>query len=512
MPTVTVIQPTITEEKSRIIRCAAYCRVSSDSEDQLNSFMAQLKYYENFLADSETEKLINVYADEGVTGTCEDKREDFQRMMNDCRKGKIDRIYTKSISRFARNTKDCLKNIRELKSLGITVFFEKENIDTANMPDEIMITIMGGLAQEESTSLSQNMRWSVQKRMQNGTYKIARPPYGFDIIDGNLAVNENQAQIVSQIFNWYINGCGLQKIADILNEHNVPSSQKQTKWTADIVKYILKNERYIGDAVFQKNYVTEALPHLKRRNYGEKPKYYVTNTNPQIIEKNVFETVQQLLKERHKSYSNDGHLMSGKIICAKCGATYKFKKCGEKFYWTCRTHDKKSDLCENGRILESRIHDAFIALHNKLFYNYKQILVPMQIALQDLKLRRFNGNSNVMEIHKEIAKLKEQTHVLARLKTKGFLDNAKYLEQTAELNAKVNKLQLELKKITHLDDEDETLDQIEMLIDYFEKQDVPITEFDESAFEFLINKIVIINQTKLEFHVIGGLKFTEKIC
>lgn len=125
MSTVTVIQPTIAEEKSRIIRCAAYCRVSSDSEDQINSFMAQLKYYENFLADSETETLINVYADEGVTGTREDKREDFQRMMQDCRRGKIDRIYTKSISRFARNTRDCLKNIRELKSLGITIFFEK---------------------------------------------------------------------------------------------------------------------------------------------------------------------------------------------------------------------------------------------------------------------------------------------------------------------------------------------------------------------------------------------------
>ena len=511
MPTVTVIQPTITEEKNRTIRCAAYCRVSSDSEDQLNSFMAQLKYYENFLADSKTETLINVYADEGVTGTREDKREDFQRMMSDCRKGKIDRIYTKSISRFARNTKDCLKNIRELKSLGITVFFEKENIDTANMTDEMMITIMGGLAQEESTSLSQNMRWSVQKRMQNGTYKIARPPFGFDIVDGNLVINDAQAQIVNQIFNWYISGCGLQKIADILNENNVPSSKKQTKWTADIVKYILKNERYIGDAVFQKNYVTESLPHLKRRNYGEKPKYYVTNINSQIVGKEVFETVQQLLKERHKPYSNNGHLMSGKIICVRCGATYKFKKCGEKIYWTCRTHDKKSDLCENGRIIESKIHNAFIALHNKLFYNYKQILVSLQTALQGLKLRQFSGNSNVMEIHKEIAKLKEQTHVLARLKTKGFLDNAKYLEQTTELNAKVNKLQSELKKITHLDDEDETLDQIDMLIDYFEKQSDPISEFDESAFEFMIEKIMVISQNELEFHIIGDLKFKEKI-
>ena len=127
-------------------------------------------------------------------------------------------------------------------------------------------------------------------------------------------------------------------------------------------------------------------------------------------------------------------------------------------------------------------------------------------------MRRFSGNSNAMEIHKEIAKLKEQTHVLARLKAKGFLDNAKYLEQTSELNAKVNKLQLELKKITHIDDEDETLEQIEMLIDYFKKQDDLITEFDESAFEFLIEKIVVISQNELEFHVIGGLKFTEKIC
>lgn len=159
-----------------------------------------------------------------------------------------------------------------------------------------------------------------------------------------------------------------------------------------------------------------------------------------------------------------------------------------------------------------KIKSAFIKLCNKLIYNYNHILLPLQTALQDLKLRRFSGNSNVMEIHKEIAKLKEQTHVLARLKTKGFLDNAKYLEQTAELNAKVNKLQSELKKITHLDDEDETLDQIDMLIDYFEKQSNPISEFNESAFESIVEKIVVISQNEMEFHIIGGLKLTEKIC
>lgn len=178
-PNVTVIQPTIVAKQEQKIRCAAYCRVSSDSEDQLNSFIAQLKYYENFLADSKTETLVNVYADEGVTGTREDKRSEFQRLMKDCRKGKIDRIYTKSISRFARNTKDCLKNVRELKSLGITIYFEKENIDTANITDEMMITIMGGLAQEESVSISQNMRWSIKKRMENGTMKMCTALFGY---------------------------------------------------------------------------------------------------------------------------------------------------------------------------------------------------------------------------------------------------------------------------------------------------------------------------------------------
>ena len=153
-PNVTVIQPKITEDKNCKIRVAAYCRVSSDSADQLNSYMAQMRYYESFLSGSDTEILVNVYADEGITGTRMDKRDDFQRMLKDCRRGKIDRIISKSVSRFARNTKECLMVIRELKSLGITVMFEKECIDTANISDEMMITIMGGLAQEESTSIS----------------------------------------------------------------------------------------------------------------------------------------------------------------------------------------------------------------------------------------------------------------------------------------------------------------------------------------------------------------------
>lgn len=289
MPTVTVIQPTIAEEKSRIIRCAAYCRVSSDSEDQLNSFMAQLKYYENFLAESKTETLINVYADEGVTGTREDKREDFQRMMSDCRKGKIDRIYTKSISRFARNTKDCLKNIRELKSLGITVFFEKENIDTANMPDEMMITVMGGLAQEESTSISQNMRWSIQKRMQNGDYVLPHAPYGYRMENKQLVIVEEEAKIIRFIYDCYLKGSGTESIANLLNQQPDKMINKK-KWSCVAVRYILMNEKYTGNSLWHKT-CTTTFPYKTVVNNGYEEKYYVENTHDAIIPQEQFDKV-----------------------------------------------------------------------------------------------------------------------------------------------------------------------------------------------------------------------------
>lgn len=511
MPTVTVIQPTITEEKAVKIRCAAYCRVSSDSEDQLNSFMAQTRYYEKAFENSETEQLVDIYADEGITGTREDKRDEFQRMIKDCRRGKIDRIYTKSISRFSRNTRDCLKNVRELKSLGITILFEKENIDTDNMTDEMMITIMGGLAQEESTSISQNMRWSIQKRMQNGTYKNATPPFGFKKVNGDLEVDENQMQIVRQMFEWYVSGYGLQGIANKLNSMNIPSSKQSVLWKADNVKYVLKNERYIGDALFQKSYVTETLPHIKKRNYGEKQKYFAIGVNQQIVDKETFYAAQMLLKSRHRDFEINAYPLSKKVFCGKCEATFKHRNRKSGAYWICRTHDVNASDCENGSIPESKIYLAFICLCNKLWYNYQTVLIPLQTALQDLKLKKYSGQTQVMDIHKEIAKFREQTHVLARLKTKGFLDEAKYIEQTNELTAKINKLQTELKKLTRFDDEDGTLDQIDMLVNFFEKMKNPMIEFEESAFESIVDKIVVIDHHELEFHLIGGLKFKEKI-
>lgn len=276
---------------------------------------------------------------------------------------------------------------------------------------------------------------------------------------------------------------------------------------------MLINEKYVGDQLFQKYYTTDTLPFRQIVNKGERNQYYYSGRHEPIVSREIFDKVQQLLHEHRDSFKGirHDHIMSKKIYCGECGATYKLKCRNNKSYWVCRIHDAESEKCTAKQIKETRITSAFIRLYNKLLYNYNQILLPLQTSLQDLKLRRFNRNSNVMEIHKEIAKLREQTHVLARLKTKGFLDTAKYLEQTTELMAKINKLKSEIKKLTRSDDEDETLEKIEMLIDFFEKREHSITDFDESAFEFLIEKIMVINQNELEFYVIGGLKFTEKI-
>ena len=323
-PNVTVINPTITEDKESKIRVAAYCRVSTNSEDQQNSLMAQMRYYENFLADSETERLVSVYADEGITGTRMDKREEFQRMLKDCRRGKIDRIIVKSISRFARNTKDCLSVLRELKELGITVMFEKENIDTANITDEIMVTVMGGLAQEESASIPNNVRWGIRSKMKNGTVKFHSAPLGYDLYEGSLVINKREAEIVKSIYKMFLSGMGYDSICRELNESKVIKNDKETKWFPTSIQYILTNEKYIGDSLWQKNYNT-SMPYRKVRNKGALEKYYINNTHEAIITREEFEKVQELIEQRKHPNKNliNNYPLSKKIYCGKCKKIYK---------------------------------------------------------------------------------------------------------------------------------------------------------------------------------------------
>ena len=486
MPTVTVIQPKSADNEQRLLRIAAYCRVSSSSDDQLDSYNAQLTYYSHKFENSENEILIDIYADEGITGTSENKRTEFLRLIDDCRKGKIDRVYTKSISRFARNTRDCLKNIRELKSRGITIMFEKENIDTANINDELMLTIMGGLAQEESISISQNLKWSFRHRCKAGNIKAWSAPFGYAIEKGKLVINTQQSFIIKKIYEMFLSGNGYQKIAEYCQANY---SEYKSSFSYYGIRYILSNECYIGDSLYQKD------------------KYLLTATHSPIITNDVFEKAQQIIASRKHQLKQRDTDFKPNIICGSCGSRYKFKECKNEPFWVCRKHDAAAANCISKRIRETNIKRSFIKLFNKLYNNIQHLLVPLHDSLHYLETTETTGNQNIIELRSNILQLKEQLRVIATLRTKGFINEVKYKEQINDLTAKINKLNKDIRLLSQSDDT--ILKDTEMLIDYFKKREHIMVEFEPQAFEFLIDKIVV-NGNELEFHIIK-LVFAEKI-
>ena len=250
MATVKVIEPQAIQPER--LRVAAYCRVSSDSKDQLHSYAAQIRSYTEEIAQHDGWELVDVYADEGLTGTRMDQRDDFNRMMRDCRKGKIDRVLVKSVSRFARNTKDCLSALRELSTLGVSVQFEKENIDTKTLTTELMVSVSGSLAQQESISISANQKISYQRRMERGEFITCSAPYGYRIMDKkNLEIIPEEAATVQWIFDAYLNGRSAEWIADQLTRRGIENTNTRKPWTAYGIRYILRNEKYVGDALGQ---------------------------------------------------------------------------------------------------------------------------------------------------------------------------------------------------------------------------------------------------------------------
>lgn len=289
-------------EQPDIIRVAPYVRVSSMSDDQLHSFHVQYNYYYDMVTSKPGWQLVDIYADEGLTGTWADKRDDFNRLVADCRAGKVDRVIVKTVSRFARNVEDCLKYIRELRASGVSVYFEEEGIDTAEMPDETILAIRGVQAQHESSVISKNVRWSYQKRMQSGTFITSHAPIGYKLINNTLVIDEETAPIVCRIFAEYLGGTGSLKIAHELNAEGITTGEG-CRWTATAVKGVLKNEKYTGNALLQKSYTTTTLPFTQKRNHGEMPQYYVEDSHEAIISNAEFQRVQELMEWRRQFYT-----------------------------------------------------------------------------------------------------------------------------------------------------------------------------------------------------------------
>ena len=341
-------------------RVAAYARVSSDKDAQLHSLSAQVSYYNSYIGSREDWEFAGVYADEALTGT-KDNRPEFQRMLADCRDGKIDMIITKSITRFARNTVTLLATIRELRDLGIDVYFEKENIHTLSADGELMITLLAAYAQEESFSVSENQKWRIRKMFEQGRPNTGRM-LGYRLKDGVLEIVPEEAEIVKMIFDDYLSGMGRNLIVKKLIRMGVPTLSGG-QWRESTVLGILTNEKYTGDMLLQKTYSVDHLTKKQMINHGERRRYYIENSHEPIIDKETFTKVQQELARRAEKFPNTAqktkeYPFTGLIRCGFCGKYFRRKitASGTKYakpVWICPTFNTYGkDICSAQQIPE----------------------------------------------------------------------------------------------------------------------------------------------------------------
>ena len=401
---------------------------------------------------------------------------------------------------------------RLLKEYGVSILFEKENIDTAYMSSELLLALSGAQAQEESISISKNMRWSVQRRMKSGTYLSSSTPYGYELKGGEFHIIESEAEIVRLIFRSFLSGMGKKAIADMLNERNAPKRFGFTTWRINTVGYILTNERYIGDALFQKSYTTDTLPFICKLNRGKKAQYYVEDMNPPIISKADFEAAQKLIEKSSIEQRSDVVFrpLTQKIRC-KCGAVYTPITVNGKQYWGCKTHDFDSQKCDSRRIPEKEIYDAFITMVNKL-RNCRAEILPAAVAQTErLQMKAGGTAARIKEIDKEIAELNNKNLVLARLNTKSILRPAEYAEQSGAINSRVNALRAERLQLLKKQDENSILSGLRRLNDFLMSMENPVTEFNADLFAYMVETITVPTDKSLCFKLIGGLPITEKI-
>lgn len=496
------------------LRIAAYCRVSSDSSDQINSFLAQLNYYTTIVSAKDSWTLADIYADEGITGTSAEKRPDFQRLLSDCRKGQIDKILVKSISRFARNTTDCLTTVRELKTIGVGVCFEEQNIDTSNMSGELLTAVFAGIAQKESESISGNMRWSYKRRMENGTYIPSVLPYGYIRTDGKIEIDEERADVVCQIFKWYLSGHSTDMIAGMLNTRQIPSRYGGVRWSQTAVRYILTNEKYTGNSVWQKYYTTDTLPYQHPRNRGQRESYYAENTHEPIVSMEDFTAAQKLMAQRRELLTPEQDIpypFRKKIYCGACGTVFRRKIVRGVIYWVCMRHDKKgNDFCPVTQVPEHRICEAFLRLYYKLKVHGEGILTQMMSDLRAIREHRMLWSEDVIELNKQISDLNDQNRMLADMYRAGLVDSDLFISQSNGLASQLQATKREKDRLIGVRN-DNTMEQTKTLLEELETMPDFLSQFDGEIFETLVEKITVEHGGLLRFYLKNGLRLTETL-
>ncbi len=400
-----------------------YARVSTDNEEQEDSFERQVEHFTKVINSRADWEFGGVYADPGITGTRADKREKFQKMMNDCRAGKINRILVKSISRFARNTVDTLMYIRELKELGISVYFETQNIDTLTPGGEVLLTILAAMAEQESRTMSTNIKWAFQKRFKEGAVLINfRNTLGYTKVKDEYVIVEEEAEIVRRIFREYIGGATYKQIAEGLMADGIKTGMGKDIWSDSSVQGIIVNEKYTGNAILGKSFKPDVLSKTRQVNKGQAPSYYVQNSHPAIISQEIFEmaTAERERRRTIRSSSKTGdgrytskYAFSGLLICADCGS--KFRRYGRKIAggikvvtWVCINHQRDSTACKMLPLKEIDLIEAYKRTVERLAGDVSEIVETVRNNItQELKT---DVGEDLAEIEQQI--ISEQNKIL----------------------------------------------------------------------------------------------------
>lgn len=504
-------------EVGRKRRVAAYARVSTDSDEQFTSFEAQVDYYTKLINAREDWEFVEVYTDEGISGTSTKHRAGFNRMVSDALEGKIDLIVTKSISRFARNTIDTLTTVRRLKEKGVEVYFEKENIYTLDSKGELLITIMSSIAQEESRSISENVTWGQRKRFSDGKVSLPYKKFlGYEKgEDGYPKVVEEEAKVVRMIYRLFLEGETPSGICRILMAQGIPSPGGGDKWHKSTIDSILTNEKYKGDALLQKKFTIDFLSKKQKINEGEVPQYYVEGNHPAIIEPALFDRVQKLMAVRQpgKNRKSSVSIFSSKIKCGHCGSWYGSKvwHSNDKYrsvIWRCNHKYDDGEKCATPHLREENIKEKFVEAINRFSEDKDIIIQNLRLVLAEA--------FDTADLRAEKTSLQNELTVVADLIERCIADNAQMALDQDDYEKRYNELveryNTATARLTELEDRIGTLtsekEKTTVFLERLQRLPDIVTAFDEEMWQGLLDYVTVYDKNDLRFTFLDGTEIS----
>lgn len=503
------VQQPLNNNRTRVV---AYCRVSTDSEEQLGSLESQVAHYDQLIDSHPEWDKVGIYSDDGITGTNMDKRPGLQSLIDDCKQLKIDLVLIKSISRFSRNILECLTVVRELSALKIAIHFDKENLNKQQMDGELLLSSMSILAENESRTISENIKWSLRKRVENNSYRHISAPYGYKVINNNLEIDEKEARIIQDIFEGYLAGKGTYRIANKLNSKDITPPRKEI-WRDSTILYILTNERYVGDFLYQKTYTdSEFQRHV---NDGDVDMLYIPDNHEAIISREDFEKVKDLLSNRSEtkvSRGNTVYPLTKKIICGHCGSNYKRRihySTNQSNYiaWCCPTHISNKEQCPMKFIKETDIQAAFMTMINKLIFAREELIEETIDAFSETS---FVTQNRLNLVEEKIMDCQNNIQTLTELNSSGLIDVEFYHQYLNRMEQEKKNLLNE--KRTVLEEDENKLIRFQELkkLNQFLKRRNPFNEYEDNVLSEFLERVKVENRETFHFYLKCGLRFTER--